>query len=540
MATTEDLATTTQEDTPPERARRRVGDLWWAVPGALVGAIVIYAAQRGLIDDAYITLSYVRNVAEHLHWGLIPTEESNTATSPLNVMLLVLATWVGRVTGELRPVLGLEILTVVLSAAMAVWAAQIARRINVSGAWSLAVLAAVFANPFVNSALGLEVVPVAAFLIGLTAQAAAGRRLAFGILAGLLVLTRPDLGIVVAVVYLAVPAMRRRFWVVPLTAAAVVLPWWAFSWYHFGSAVPTTFVIKTLQRSFGDATFSNGLWKMWQLGATLPLALALVPAAIGLVTVVCMLAAGLQPAAARGVVGAGGPGRRRHRRLRRVLPAAASRRTTGTTSVPLSPLALPASSGWRCCSAGPHGAASAHPSSPRCVLAVAAVVSFGGRPVPWTHPVIFGNWALPGTTWRSVRRSASSSVTPTVKAPPEIGTVAYACDCSVVDVFSDPGSTLPLIEKRIREAGPVMRFLLEANFARLDRTQQPRCADYRLVWTRERPSAGLPAWHTGSPWTGEATIYLEPISKYPSSPAVAEGFEPPDGFSRLSLSRRVH
>ena len=95
MATTEDLATTTQEGTPPEHARRRVGDLWWAVAGALVGAIVIYAAQRGLIDDAYITLSYVRNVAEHLHWGLIPTEESNTATSPLNVMLLVLATWVG-------------------------------------------------------------------------------------------------------------------------------------------------------------------------------------------------------------------------------------------------------------------------------------------------------------------------------------------------------------------------------------------------------------------------------------------------------------
>ena len=87
----------------------------------------------------------------------------------------------------------------------------------------------------------------------------------------------------------------------------------------------------------------------------------------------------------------------------------------------------------------------------------------------------------------------------TVKAPPEIGTVAYACDCSVVDVFSDPGRTLPLIEKRIREAGPVMRFLLEANFARLDRTQRPRRAEYRLVWTRGSAPPGRPAWHTGSP-----------------------------------------
>ena len=165
---------------------------------------------------------------------------------------------------------------------MAVWAAQIARRINVSGAWSLAVLAVVFANPFVNSAIGLEVVPIAAFLIGLTAQAVRGRRIAFGMLAGLLVLTRPDLGIVVAVMYLATPAHAAALLGrAPLTALAVALPWWAFSWYHFGSAIPTTLVIKTLQKSFGDATFGNGLWKMWQAGTTLPLSLALVPAAVG-------------------------------------------------------------------------------------------------------------------------------------------------------------------------------------------------------------------------------------------------------------------
>ena len=152
-------------------------------------------------------------------------------------------------------------------------------------------LAVVFANPFVNSALGLEVVPIAAFLTGLTAQAVAGRRIAFGVLAGLLVLTRPDLGIVVAVMYLLTPAIRRRFFVAPLAALAVAVPWWAFSWYHFGSAIPTTLVIKTLQKSFGEATFGNGLQKMWEAGTTLPLLLALVPAAVGLVTVLCLLAA---------------------------------------------------------------------------------------------------------------------------------------------------------------------------------------------------------------------------------------------------------
>ena len=511
MVTTEGLGATSQEDTSPERARRRVGDLWWAVPGALVGGIVIYAAQRGLIDDAYITLSYVRNVAEDLHWGLTPTQESNTATSPLNVMLLVLATWAGGVTGELRPVLGLEILTVVLSAAMAVWAAQIARRINVSAAWTLAVLALVFANPFVNSALGLEVVPIAAFLIGLTAQAAAGRRLAFGILAGLLVLTRPDLGIVVAVVYLVVPALRRRFWVVPLTATAVVLPWWAFSWYHFGSAVPTTFVIKTFQRSFGDATFSNGLWKMWQLGNTLPLALALVPAAIGLVTVLCMLAAGLSrrlPQELWALVGLG-------------LGAIADFGAYCLLGVPpyhwyyvSSTVALGITGvfGLALLLRRARPVRVAAPIVTALVLAVAAVASLGGRPVPWSHPVIFGNWVLPEEYLAMGEEIGQRVGAATVKSPPEIGTVAYACDCSVVDVFSDPGRTLPLIEKRIREAGPVTRFLLEANFARLDRTQRPRRAEYRLVWTRRSAPPGRPAWSTGSPWTGEGTIYLEPIA----------------------------
>src|SRR5689334_6108946 len=181
---------------------RRGTDLRWAIPGALIAAAVFVVARDGLVDDAYITLSYARNVAEHLHWGMIPAEESNTATSPLNVLMLAAATWITALTGDLRPVLGLGILTVALSAAMAAWAAQIARRIDVPTVWSVAVLAVVFANPFVNSSLGLEVVPVAALLTGLTAQAVEGRRIAFGLLAGLLVLTRPDLGIVVAVMYL--------------------------------------------------------------------------------------------------------------------------------------------------------------------------------------------------------------------------------------------------------------------------------------------------------------------------------------------------
>jgi hypothetical protein len=495
----------------PEPTRPRGADVWWAIPGVLVAAAVFYVARDALVDDAYITLSYARNVAEHLHWGMIPAEESNTATSPLNVMMLAVATWITAVTGAMRPVLGLGILTVALSAAMAFWAAQIARRINVNGAWSLAVLAVVFANPFVNSALGLEVVPVAAFLTGLTAQAVAGRRIAFGVLAGLLVLTRPDLGIVVAVMYLVTPAIRRRFWVAPLAALALALPWWVFSWYHFGSAIPTTLVIKTLQKSFGDATFSNGLWKMWQGGTTLPLLLAIIPAVVGLVTVLWLLAAGVRrrlPADQWPLVGLGVGGLAEFGAYCLLgVPPYHWYYVSSTVALGISGvfgLAL---------LAGRFGALRVGaPIVVAAALTVGAVVSFAGLGVPWKHPVIFGNWALP-SEYMAIGTEVGAMVgDTTVKAPPEIGTVAFACDCNVVDVFSDPGITLPSIEKRIDEAGPVMKWLLELNFSRLDRTQQPRTPEYRLAWTRDGWPPGLPAWHTGSPSTAPATMYLEPVS----------------------------
>ncbi|OBA99592.1 hypothetical protein A5662_15320, partial [Mycobacteriaceae bacterium 1482268.1] len=376
------------------QARRGGGVLWWAGAGALVATAVFYAAHRGLVDDAYITLSYARNVAEHLHWGMIPAEESNTATSPLNVLLIAVATWIGGVTGSLRPVLGLGILIVVLSAAMAVWAAQISRRLNVSGAWSLAVLAVVFANPFVNSAFGLEVVPISAFLTGLTAAAVSGRRVWFGALAGLLVLTRPDLGIIVAVVYLVTPALLRRFWVAPLTAIAVVLPWWVFSWYHFGSAIPTTLIIKTLQKSFGDATFGNGLWKMWQSGHTLPLLLAVVPAVVGLLTVLALLAAGVLrrlPATLWPLVGLGLGGLTDFGAycLLGVPPyhwyyvsSTVALGITGVFGLALLVRRIP-------------GSRVSAPIVTAAALTVGAVASFQGLGMPWKHPVIFGNWALP-------------------------------------------------------------------------------------------------------------------------------------------------
>jgi hypothetical protein len=498
-------------------------DLWWGLVGAVVGGLVMWVAHAGLIDDAYITLSYVQNLASDLHWGLIPTETANTATSPLNIMLLTLATWLAAlVTGELRPTVGLGVLTVVLTAAMAVWAVRIARGLGISSMWSLPVLALVFANPFVNSAVGLEVVLTAALLTGLTAEAVRGRRVVFGVLAGLLVLTRLDLGVVVAAVYLLTPALRRRPWVSPLVGLAVALPWFVFSWWTLGSAIPTSFVIKTLQRSFGDATFTNGWWLSWTNGdETLVISLAVVPALLGVVVTAAVLTVGVRrrlPAHLWPLVGLG-IGGLAHFGAYCLLQVPPYHWYYVPSTVALGLVAVLGSGGLLRQAQGDRRSrlpGTVVPVGTAVLLTCLALlsISVAGRDLPWTRPVIYGNWALP-PDYLEIGADVSELVgDATVASTPEIGAVAYACKCSMVDPFSDPGRTLPLIEERLAQAGPVTRFILEANFAHLDRDQRPRPLDYRLVWTpgmAEVPP-GLPFWRTSAPNYGPGTVWLEPVS----------------------------
>ena len=49
-------------------------------------------------------------------------------------------------------------------------------------------------------------------------------------------------------------------------------------------------------------------------------------------------------------------------------------------------------------------------------------------------------------------------------------------------MFADESFAVPLINQRIAVARPVMEALLKANYARLDRSQQPRSVEYQLVW----------------------------------------------------------
>ena len=88
---------------------------------AVAATAVFLLVSRALIDDAYITMAYARNLGLHLHWGLIADETANSATSPLNVVAL------GAITAVVRDAqVAVGVLFVVSAVLAARWLAGLA------------------------------------------------------------------------------------------------------------------------------------------------------------------------------------------------------------------------------------------------------------------------------------------------------------------------------------------------------------------------------------------------------------------------------
>jgi hypothetical protein len=371
-------------------------------------------------------------------------------------------------------------------------------------------VALVLLNPFVLSATGLEVLLISAALVGMLAAAVRGRPVAFGVLAGFAVLTRLDLVVVVLPLALASTGVRHRLFRAAGSGIAVSLPWFAWSWWHFGSAIPDTFVIKTLQRSFGSWTFGNGLRLYFERDA-LATAVTVVPVVLGLVALLGWVAGGLlwrrppqpelRPVVALGAAGVG------YFAVYSLLgvppyqwyyvPSFAALATS---------LCILLEAGLRGGQVLRTGVAIPGLALVGC-LVLGNVVADLRVGVPWRVPVIFGNWATPADYARVGRELRERVGAETVIAPPEIGTLAYFCECSIVDPFADRGRVVPLIEERVSSAGPVMGTLLSLNYLRLDREKEPRPARFRLVY-EQGPATSPEEWQTWSPATGIGRLRL--------------------------------
>jgi hypothetical protein len=464
------------------------------VAGAVAGCLLFLVAHRGLCDDAYITVDYARNLAFHGHWGIVPSLMANTATSPLNVGLLAAITAVVR-----EPVLAVGLLLMTTTAASAVWLLRIAEITGLSR-WLLPTLGVglLLSSPLLASTVGLETYLCAALFIGLVRYALAGRWLATGIVGGLLILGRPDLAVVDVVVVLTVAAARRRALRSGLVAVAVAAPWYLLSWSVLGSVLPDTFFLKThdVQGWVGFHFASGPLWYL----RVLPLAtfLTVLAAGCGLVSMVSWAVLAVRQ---RGVVttdagqaavafGLGGIG---HAAVFASLGTPPSHWYYG-----------PVLAGLGLCSVVTALVVvrSDRATSLRGVVALGSVslviLAAAGydvaRGVPWKSAPIYTNWATRAEYQRIAEDISKVIPGATVVSPSEVGTLAYFCNCELVDFLSDPGRTGQDIARHMQQSGPLMRQLLKLNYIH-HVPASPKPAEFKLVWEKPCVNA-IGEWRT--------------------------------------------
>jgi hypothetical protein len=500
----------------PTEHDRRADAAGCALTG-VAGALVFWLAHTGLSDDGYISLDYAVSLATHGNWGLTPALVSNTATSPLNVLLLAAGMSVSRLlTGAPHPVGALGVVTVGALAATGWWWLRAARALRVNRVGRAIGLGLLIGSPLALSTVGLETTVLVALLIGLLRHVAApGRRspaVSFGTLAGLALLTRLDVVVFVAVLALGSAHIRRQWWRAAVPLVALVVPWLLFSWWVLGSAIPTTLAIKQQQDYPQGWTFAGGPL-LFLRDSTLPAAVSLLPALLGLGALLGWLALRvtrrvgdrLTPAALFAAAGLG------YFLLYCALRVPPYLWYYVPTLAGLDLFLAAAAFGP---SRRPGGSASNRPvgvGSAVVVLTALAAASVDlAHGLPWPDPPIFGNYARPGDYARVGAELPRLLNGEAVRSPGELGTLVFYCHCTVVDQFSDPGRALPLIRAQLAAAPPGLRWLLELNYRHLDRGREPVPARFRLAWAPGWVPPARGVWNVASPASGRGHLTLFP------------------------------
>lgn len=215
--------------------------------------VYLHLFRNALIDDAFITLRYVKTLLISGTWGFFPGLIANSATSPLNVILLTIISLFAGPTVEAA--LWLYLVCVICTAFM------LARlSVKVAGStifgW-LAVFALLF-NPLLISTLGLESIVFSTLFVFAIYCYQLKRWVMLAIALGLLTLTRPEGVLFLFVFLLFVPDNKIRIHML-ITYLLCIAPWYLFSWIYLGSFVPDTFFIKTEQGTWWEADFFNGI-----------------------------------------------------------------------------------------------------------------------------------------------------------------------------------------------------------------------------------------------------------------------------------------
>ncbi|WP_254897331.1 hypothetical protein [Amycolatopsis sp. Hca4] len=376
----------------------------------------------------------------------------------------------------------------------------------------------VLVNPFVLSAIGLEVLLIPAVLLVLTVFALEGRPILFGVTAGLAVLTRLDLVVFVVVIALGAPAIRRRLLPAAGFAVLTAAPWFVFSWLAFGSFVPDTLAIKQAQAGlFAPWTYRTGPVMHYNVYPVTVL-VTFLPAVLGVVALagwaVARISLRRREFPALGTVAALGAGGVLYFVAYSFIGVGPFHWYYVAPTTTVGSFAVAAFGAWL----GRARERTALRTVPPLLalgltglLALSAAAVDVAQGIPWKSPVVFGNWASAPDYARVGTALGARLDGASVASPGEIGTLAYFCECAIIDEFSDRGHAKELIERRIATANPLMSLALRVNYHWLDRSITPREPDYRLNYG-SGPATGPDSWpvQSAARGAGHFTLTREP------------------------------
>ena len=233
-------------------------DSWVVLAAAALAAVFFYLLVSVLtfgvgfpLDDAWIHLTYARNLAEHGEWAFRLGEQSAGSTSPLWTALLSIGFLIG-----LGPYVWTYLAGWVVLTLLAVCAEKIARTLVTSYTARMpwAGLFFVFAWHLTWSAVsGMETLLHGLIILTVLGALMSGSRryLTLGVLTGLSVWVRPDgltlLGPIIFVALLSEKTWYRRgeaIWKTLIGFGSLVLPYVFFNLVLSGNAMPNTFYAK--------------------------------------------------------------------------------------------------------------------------------------------------------------------------------------------------------------------------------------------------------------------------------------------------------
>lgn len=221
-------------------------DVLVLLTSVLIVSFVCYKLIPALPDDSYIYLRIANNINAGRGWLYNAGEYTNPATSMTYTVILTI----------LGSIIGFGSYTLVVCYGMTLYLLFITQYFGWRQKGYLAALTIAAATTFgarLLESVGMEVALLMA-LVSLTSLSyrTDGDSFRTGLLAGLVTLTRPEGIIIVILVTVFHFFTRKSFaWRTVSVASAMMVSWLAFSYFYFGTIVPHTAEIKSLQRHYG-------------------------------------------------------------------------------------------------------------------------------------------------------------------------------------------------------------------------------------------------------------------------------------------------